>query len=360
MTIGRRRLPRAEGKGPSLTTGEEPAPSAPRTDLAVEAYEQIRQGAGAGELAGVEVETEQRHGVTVRRVRVSNPQAAARMAKAPGLYVTVESAAFWERSAPQREALTQAVARELGAMLAGQQVGREDPVLVAGLGNWNATPDSLGPRVVGQLLVTRHLRDWLPPEKRGALRPVAALSPGVLGLTGIETTELVAAVVDRIRPRAVICVDALAAAGVDRLCSTVQLADTGIDPGAGVGNRRKGLNRQVLGVPVIAMGVPTVIHARRLSAAPWAVGMEAGPALGAFPELLRGAGGPPDGPGRVGTHPGAGPGPTVRPGIDLAQLIVTPKEIDVLVEEAAEVLAAALNGALHEGVDLEETLQYLQ
>ena len=332
----------------------------PRTDLAVEAYEMARAAGGPQPADGVQVEVEQGPSVVVRRIRVISPQAAARMGKAPGTYVTVESEAFWQRSQPAREALTDAVARELGRLLEAQGVVRDAPVLVAGLGNWNATPDSLGPRVVGQLLVTRHLRDLLPPEKRGSLRPVAALSPGVLGLTGVETTELVGAVVDRLRPSAVVCVDALAAAGIDRLCSTVQLADTGIEPGAGVGNRRKGLNRQTLGVPVIAMGVPTVIHARRLTltTAPVALSAtEAGPSLEAFPPLLRSA--RPDAASVA--HPGAArPDGKARPVISLDRLIVTPKEIDLLIDDAAEVLAAALNAALHEGVDLDEVLQYLQ
>ena len=333
----------------------------PTTDLAVEAYDMARAAEGLQQLDGVQVEVEQRPSAVVRRIRVTSPEAAARMGKAPGTYVTVESPALWQRSQPAREALTDAVARELARLLEAQGVFRDAPVLVAGLGNWNATPDSLGPRVVGQLLVTRHLRDLLPPEKRGSLRPVAALSPGVLGLTGVETTELVGAVVERIRPSAVIGVDALAAAATDRLCSTVQLADTGIEPGAGVGNRRKGLDRQTLGVPVIAVGVPTVIHARRLASGMAAAAfprMEAGASLAPFPRLLSG-----EHPSAApAAYPGgaAGPAGGERSGISLDRLIVTPKEIDLLIEDAAEVLAGALNAALHEGVDLDEVLQYLQ
>jgi len=132
---------------------------------------------------------------------------------------------------------------------------------VVGLGNWNATPDSLGPKVLENLMVTRHLLEMSPPELRKGLRPVAALAPGVLGLTGIETGEIIMGVVDRMGAKAVICIDALASRSVDRLCSTIQISDTGIHPGAGVGNRRLAINKETLGIPVIAIGVPTVVHA---------------------------------------------------------------------------------------------------
>ncbi|HEY8487163.1 MAG TPA: GPR endopeptidase [Limnochordales bacterium] len=291
------------------------------TDLADEAYALAQAAYGPAGLEGVDVQVEQLpHGV-VRRFRVAAGPAAVRLGKSPGTYVTIDAPSFWQRSQPEKESLAQVVARELASLLRGLRLSPQAPVLVAGLGNWNATPDSLGPRVVQQLLVTRHLGALLPPEKRGALRPVAAISPGVLGLTGVETSELVGAVVERIRPAAVIGVDALAAASLDRLCSTVQLADAGIEPGAGVGNRRTGLNRQTLGVPVIAMGLPTVIHASRLAA-------------GTLP------------PVRDGQLPGG--------------LVVTPKEIDLIVDQAAELLAGAINAALHEGVHLDEVLEYLR
>ncbi len=178
----------------------------------------------------------------------------------------------------------------------------------------------------------------MPPEKRGSLRPVAAISPGVLGLTGVETTELVAAVVQRIRPACVVCVDALAAAGVERLCTTVQLSDAGIQPGAGVGNRRLGLTRDTVGVTVIAVGVPTVIHAVQLLAS----------FDGEPPAMGAGASRDVAAPRRMARSP------------RLEHLVVTPKEIDVLIEDASKVVAGGLNAALHRGVDLEEALQFLQ
>lgn len=336
------------GLPPSPPHGEEPGqpdagggePQAgPRTDLALEAYAALLQAEGARQVAGVSVEEEPAGAARLRRVRIGDPAAAARLGKAPGTYSTIECPSLWERSREGQEAATELMSRELVRLLAQQGVSREAPVLVAGLGNWNATPDSLGPRVVGQLMVTRHLWELLPPEKRGALRPVAAISPGVLGLTGVETTELVAAVVQRIRPACVVCVDALAAASVERLCTTVQLSDAGIQPGAGVGNRRLGLTRETVGVAVIAVGVPTVIHAVQLLAS----------FDGEQPKT-----------GRTGASRGvADPGRTAE-SPRLEHLVVTPKEIDVLIEDASKVVAGGLNAALHQGVDLEEALQFLQ
>ncbi|MEW6047612.1 MAG: GPR endopeptidase, partial [Bacillota bacterium] len=297
------------------------------------------------------VQREQRTGryATVQRVRITSPQGAAMLGKAEGTYTTIAAEGLRERSQQVREEVAQLVAEELSALLQQQGVPDHAAVLVAGLGNWNATPDSLGPRVVGQLLVTRHLHELLPPEKRGALRPVAAFSPGVLGLTGIETMELVAAAADRVRPAALVCVDALAAGSPERLCTTVQLVDSGIQPGAGVGNVRRALSRRELGIPVIAIGVPTVIHARRLVA-----NGAAGPAARSFPSFFP--------QGRLGATE---MGPAGAPRLDarpdwLASLIVTPKEIDVLIEDAAELLAGALNTALHPGLDLDEVLSYIQ
>lgn len=313
--------------------------SALRTDLALEAYAALAQTEGAARLPGVTVDEEPAGPAWLRRVRIGDPATAARLGKAPGVYSTIECPSLWERSREGQEATTKLMSRELARLLSEQGIAREAPVLVAGLGNWNATPDSLGPRVVGQLLVTRHLQDLLPPEKRGTLRPVAAISPGVLGLTGVETTELVAAVVQRIRPACVVCVDALAAAGVERLCTTVQLSDAGIQPGAGVGNRRMGLTRQTVGVPVVAVGVPTVIHATQLLSSPVS---------------LR----PPGvGPQMAGGLPGSGSDPRLG---RLERLVVTPKEIDILIEDASKMLAGGINAALHEGVDVEEVLQFLQ
>ena len=331
-----------------------------RTDLALEAFQLMQARQGGAPLPGVEREHRAGTHATLHRVKITSPEASAALGKAPGTYTTVESPGLRLRSQEAREEVAQLVAEELQEFLRRQGVPDNAPVLVAGLGNWNATPDSLGPRVVGQLLVTRHLHALLPPEKRGSLRPVAAISPGVLGLTGIETSELVSAVARQIGPAAVICVDALAAGSPERLCATVQLADSGIQPGAGVGNVRRGLNRRELGVPVIAIGVPTVIHARRFVREDavlarrdggWA---EAPIPTGAFPPLLQEARAQ-----ATPMAPAGSPAPEAEPDW-MSSLIVTPKEIDVLIDDAAELLAGAINTALHPGLDLDEVLRYIQ
>ena len=357
----RRALEAAERLGATAgRTGQRSG--AARTDLAVEAFAwaQARRG---GALPGVQQERRAGTHATVHRVRIRDMQAARALGKAPGTYTTVESAGLRDRSQEAREEVLRLVTEELQALLREQGVGEESAVLVAGLGNWNATPDSLGPRVVGQLLVTRHLHALLPPEKRGSLRPVAAISPGVLGLTGIETSEIVSAVVRQVQPAALICVDALAAGSPQRLCATVQLADAGIQPGAGVGNVRRALNRQELGIPVIAMGVPTVIHALRLAqgaldgrgAGADGGGDEAVPVRPqAFPPLLR------DAHAQATPMAGADGQGVAAAAAWMDSLIVTPKEIDVLIDDAADLLAGAVNAALHPGLDLDEVLRYIQ
>jgi len=131
----------------------------------------------------------------------------------------------------------------------------DSTILVIGLGNWNVTPDALGPKVVSRLMVTRHLLEYVPDQVDEGVRPVCAVSPGVLGITGIETGEIVRGIVDRVKPDVVIAIDALASRKMERVNTTIQIADTGISPGSGVGNKRMELSRETLGVPVIAIGV---------------------------------------------------------------------------------------------------------
>ena len=177
------------------------------------------------------------------RIEIENDHGAAIMGKAKGRYVTIHAPGLRRRDRSIERDISRTLAKEIEAYLTGLGFGPEAPILVIGLGNWNATPDNVGPLTVSKLLVTRHLYEYqaLSEEILGRMRPVAALSPGVLGLTGVETAEIVQAVVERIRPAAVICVDALASMSVERIGTTVQVSDAGISPGSGVGNTRKGL-----------------------------------------------------------------------------------------------------------------------
>lgn len=235
--------------------GGSPPAWATRTDLAVEAHQEAK---AKGPLPGIMVDERQSDDIHVQRVQITSEEGASRLGKPCGTYVTLQSPGLLQRSRSHGERVAEMLAVELADML---RLTKETSVLLVGLGNWNATPDALGPRVVSHVLVTRHLGEAVPPELKGELRCVTALSPGVLGLTGIETGEIVRGVVREIHPDRVVCVDALAAQDPERLATTIQLADTGIRPGSGVGNHRAALTEETLGVPTLAIGVPTVVHA---------------------------------------------------------------------------------------------------
>lgn len=146
-----------------------------------------------------------------------------------------------------------------------KNTSEKDDVMVVGLGNLNITPDALGPKVISEVNITRHILEYVPNFMDENTRPVSAISPGVLGTTGIETVEILKGVIDRVKPKAIIAIDALASRKMDRISSTIQIADTGIHPGAGVGNNRKELSKETLGLPVIAIGVPTVVEAATIA-----------------------------------------------------------------------------------------------
>ena len=225
-----------------------------RTDLAVEAIENHKTAAA---LPHVRQSDRTLEGFAVHEVRILSEDAAREIGKPQGRYLTLELDALIRR---EEDAFPRAC-KALSTLLPHPNDG---PVLIAGLGNRMITPDAIGPQTADHVIATRHLvaqspaifADW---------RPVSALAPGVLGQTGVETGEVICGVLDRVRPAAVIAVDALAAGRLSRLLRTVQLADTGITPGAGVGNARAALNKETLGVPVIAVGVPTVVDGATLA-----------------------------------------------------------------------------------------------
>ena len=213
-------------------------------------------------------------------------------------------------------------------------------VLVTGLGNRSVTPDALGPRTVERVLVTRHMDGCLPADISGKMKSVCAAAPGVLGVTGLETAEVLRGMVEHVKPDAVIAVDALAARSSQRICSTIQVADTGIAPGSGVGNHRKALTKKTLGVPVIAVGVPMVVYASTI-------------ARDAMGYLVR-----EDGASEADEKKLAACVERVV-SEKLGELIVTPREVDALVERMAGVLADGINLALHPGLDRREIAQLM-
>ena len=229
-----------------------------RTDLAVEAIENHKTAAA---LPHVRQSDRTLEVFAVHEVRILSEDAAREIGKPQGRYLTLELDALIRREEDAFPRACKALSTLLRELLPHPNDG---PVLIAGLGNRMITPDAIGPQTADHVIATRHLvaqspaifADW---------RPVSALAPGVLGQTGVETGEVICGVLDRVRPAAVIAVDALAAGRLSRLLRTVQLADTGITPGAGVGNARAALNKETLGVPVIAVGVPTVVDGATLA-----------------------------------------------------------------------------------------------
>lgn len=352
-----------------------------RTDLAVEARDLARHEFEP-EVPGVETETQKYNGITVTRLTISTDEAEQRIGKLKGKYVTLESDDLRTRDREKHRQISQVFARELQDML---RMPQDSTVLVVGLGNWNATPDALGPRVVHHLMVTRHLFKLAPPEIHRGLRPVCALSPGVLGITGMETAEIIQGVVDKIKPDLVIVVDALASRSTTRVNTTIQIGNTGIQPGSGVGNRRFGISKESLGVPVLAVGVPTVVDAITIVADAMdimAQAEEGEPGMGetnmedaqrgsqysGMQETKRGSGEDPQA-SRFGGNGNASfsidpatKRKLIRQVLSpyMGSLIVTPKDIDVMIEDIARVIAGGLNVALHPGIDLEDVETYLQ
>lgn len=231
-----------------------------RTDLAVETAEELSSSRDIFSPGTGVTKTESLHcGCPVTRIRVATDAGAALLGRPPGAYVTVDLRPLLSRQEPLLPRAAACLSRELRALLPPG----EGTALVVGLGNSAMTPDAVGTAALEHLLVTRHLLQAMPRQFAG-LRPVASLRPGVLSATGVETLELIRGAAAHIRPAVVIVIDALAARSRRRLCATVQLSDTGLTPGSGVGNHRKAVNARTLRLPVVAVGVPTVIDGAAL------------------------------------------------------------------------------------------------
>ena len=221
-----------------------------RTDLAIEAHAYWKETAEeTSELKGVIAREEICNGFPLTRVEIVDKEGAKALKKPQGIYLTLDITAFWQHEPHIFYTVVETAAQILEPILP-----TDGPILVAGLGNRAMTPDALGPECLDYLLVTRHLKDVLPE-----FREVAALSGGVLGTTGLEAAEWIKGVTEHIQPAAVIIVDALAARELNRVCNSIQISDTGLTPGSGVGNHRMALNQENLGVPVISIGIPTIV-----------------------------------------------------------------------------------------------------
>ena len=238
-----------------------------RTDLALERRELYRKANKIeNEIEGIETEEEEINDkIRTSRVKVINEKGAEAIGKPIGNYITIDIKNLKIATTEDIQSFSEVLTKELKTLIQ-KHANNKDDILVVGLGNIYVTPDSLGPKVINEIDVTRHILEYMPEAIPENTRSVSAISPGVLGTTGIETLEIIKGIVENIHPKLLIVIDALASRSIERISSTIQLADTGITPGAGVGNTRKDLSKDTLGIPVIALGIPTVVEAATIAA----------------------------------------------------------------------------------------------
>ncbi len=288
-----------------------------RTDLAIEAREIAGENVG-----GVEYKKYSENGLEISRLIIKNQRAKQALGKEMGTYITIELPSLTDNFTETDERL----------VTIGSEIKRLLPVnglvLVVGLGNIDITPDSLGPKTSRRVLATRHIGGEIARSTGlDKLRPVAVVQTGVTGQTGIETGEYILSIVKRIRPNAVVAIDALASRKLERLGCTLQISDTGISPGAGVGNHRTKITKETIGVPVIAIGVPTVVDAQTLAS-----DLLKGDCSAKMQKMIMPSG---------------------------RQMVVIPCEIDLLTERASRLISFALNGALQNEFDLPELISLM-
>ena len=229
-----------------------------RTDLALERNEVYKEKNKLNEINGVSVNNETINEVEISRIKILNEEGEKTLQKPAGTYITLDVKKLKLADEERLSKIAETVADELRKIV-GEHVNETEDILVVGLGNLYVTPDALGPKVVPEIEVTRHILEYMPSIMPEDTRPVSAISPGVLGVTGIETMEILKGVVQNVKPKLLIVIDALATRSIDRISSSIQIADTGIVPGAGVENTRKEISKKTLGIPVIAIGIPTVV-----------------------------------------------------------------------------------------------------
>ena len=230
-----------------------------RTDLAVERNDIYKKVNNIqSEIDGIEIENESREETDISRVKIINEDGENKLGKPIGNYITLDVKNIKLADDEKIEQIAEVLAEELRKVI-GEHVTDTEDILVVGLGNMYVTPDALGPKVIPHIEITRHILEYMPKVMPEDTRPVSAISPGVLGTTGIETMEVLKGIVDNIHPKLLIVIDALASRSIERISSSIQIADTGIVPGAGVDNKRKEISNKTLGIPVIALGIPTVV-----------------------------------------------------------------------------------------------------
>ncbi|MCB2297278.1 GPR endopeptidase [Clostridium tagluense] len=319
-----------------------------RTDLAVEAKE-IYSAESNGKTSGVDVEEYSEGDIKITNVKIVSDVGEKMMGKPKGTYITIDIPEFVHYDGEAMDRVSIVIGKVLKPLI---KLEDSMTALVVGLGNWNVTPDAIGPKVVSKIMVTRHLKQLVPDSIDEGIRPVCAISPGVLGITGMETGEIIRGVVEKIKPNLVICIDALASRKMDRVNRTIQIGTSGISPGAGIGNRRMQINEEVLGVPVIAIGVPTVVDAATLANDTIDLVLD---------EMIR-------------TANSGGEFYNMLKSIDkeekqkmiteilnpyVGNLVVTPKEIDMVINSLSKIIASGLNIALQPALNLEDINKFL-
>ena len=307
-----------------------------RTDLALERRDIYKESNNIkGEIDGIISEEEEvSKTIKVTRVNVVNENGAKSIQKPIGTYTTIDVEKMRNITEEEISKISNIMSSELKKLIS-KHVGKTDEILIVGLGNEYSTPDSLGPKVVREVDVTRHIFKYLPQFVEDGDREVSAIAPGVLGVTGIETQEILKGIVDNVKPKLIIAIDSLASKSIDRISSSVQLSDTGIIPGAGVGNKRRELSRDTLGVPVIGVGIPTVVELATLVS----------DGIDIFIKTLQEKAESNDYLNKLKENDKY---EEVKEALNVGEynMIVTPKEIDDLIENMKNVVARGINYAI--------------
>lgn len=306
-----------------------------RTDLASERKEIYQKANKLEEIDGIETEKEEiNENIKVERVKIINENGEKAIGKPIGNYITIDIKKLKIAQDKEIEKAAETLTKELKQVIK-KHIDKQGEILVVGLGNIYVTPDALGPKVINEIEVTRHIINYLPQYVEEGTRMVSAISPGVLGTTGIETVEILKGIVDNIHPKLVIVIDALASRSIERISSTIQLSDTGIVPGAGVGNTRSEISQNTLKVPVVAIGIPTVVETAVL----------VNDCLDLFIEKLQEEAKSNNYLNQLKEEDNYEEIKEVLIPKDY-NLIVTPKEIDDLIENMKDIVASGINGAM--------------
>lgn len=306
-----------------------------RTDLADERNEIYKKANNIStNVDGIEVEEDEAENIKIGRVNIVNENGEKAIGKPQGTYVTLDIKNIKTIQHEEIEKVANVLANELRNLI-NKHITDVDDILVVGLGNIYVTPDALGPKVVPEIEVTRHILQYMPKAMPEDTRPVSAIAPGVLGITGIETMEILKGIVDNIKPKMLIVIDALASRNIERISSSIQLSDTGIVPGAGVENTRKEISEKTLGIPVVALGIPTVVDLASIT----------NDCIRIFIEDLQQKAMSNDALNKLKDTDNY---EQIKEALNVGKynMIVTPKEIDELIENMKEIVALGINQAL--------------